>query len=56
MSEENLSLQIQILSRIPINFHYRYRFWAQNELILQSFQLQRYAGARFMLKAKGMNT
>ena len=34
ISAENLSLQIQILSGIPISHHYRYRFWAQNELIL----------------------
>ena len=34
MSAENLALQIQILSWIPINFHCRYRFRAQNELVL----------------------
>ena len=34
ISAEHLSLQIQILSWIPINFHHRYRFRAQNELTL----------------------
>ena len=34
ISAENLSLKIQILSWIPTNFQYRYRFQAQNKLIL----------------------
>ena len=28
---------------LPIHFHYRYRSWARNELVLQSFRLQRYS-------------
>ena len=34
ITAENLSLQIQILSWIPIKIHYRYRLRAQKELIL----------------------
>ena len=44
ISAENLSLQIQILSWISINFHCRYRCRAWNELILWSFRQQRYFG------------
>ena len=47
MSAESVSLQIQILSGIPINFHYRYSFRAQSESILSSFLLQRYTIGKF---------
>ena len=37
ISAEKPSLQIQILSWIPINFHYRYRFRARNEKFCNHF-------------------